>query len=348
MIRKMSLVLAVVMLAALFLVACQPAAPAATGKKVCLVTDAAGLGDKSFNDLAWSGVEKAQKDLGVVGKAIESKNENDYEPNLNACVAEKSDLIICVGGMMTTACEKSVKANPKIMYAGVDIYLFGLPNFRGVDAYAEQGTFLAGYLSAGMTKTNTVAEYVGIFIDPVKSFMEGYFWGVTEYNKVHGTNVKVLGYDPANPKNATVTGSWTEMDKGRQLGVSFMDEGADIILPVCGNVGAATAAVMQERGSGYIFGMDQDWTVTHPELSKQLLGSIIKKIDVHVYDAIKRVVENKWEAGMMYLTLGNGGIALAYNPAVPVPDALKAEIEALIPKIDSGAIVAWPTRPVVK
>jgi basic membrane protein A len=340
--KKLTLVLSVVIAAAFLLGACAPAAPKTTD--VCLVTDAAGLGDKSFNDLAWSAVQKAMTDFKLTGKAIESKNENDYEPNLNACAALKPKIIVCVGGMMGTACEKSFKANPTIMYAGVDIYLGG-PNFRFVDAYAEQGTFLAGYLSAGMTKTNTVAEYVGIFIDPVKSFMEGYYWGVTEYNKVHGTNVKILGYDPANPKNATQTGSWTDMDKGRQLGVSFMDEGADIILPVCGNVGAATAAVMQERKSGYIFGMDQDWTVTHPELSKQLLGSIIKKIDVFVYDSIKNVVDNKWVATPMFLTLENGGIALAYNPAVAVPDALKAEITALIPKIASGAIIPWPTRP---
>ena len=339
--KKLSIVLAVAMLAAMFLAACAPAKPA----DICLVTDAAGLGDKSFNDLAWSGVEKGMKDFKLVGKAIESKNENDYEPNLNACVAQKPKLIVCVGGMMQTACEKSLKANRGINYIGVDIYIFGEPNFRGVDAFAEQGTFLAGYLSAGMTKTGKVAEYVGIFIDPVKSFMEGYYWGVDYYNKAKGTTVKSLGYDPANPKAATQTGSWTDMDKGRQLGVSFMDEGADIILPVCGNVGAATAAVMQERKSGYIFGMDQDWVLTHPELSGQLLASILKKIDVPVYDAIKRVVENKWEGGMFLLTLANGGIGLAYNPKVEVPAALKAEVEALIPKISSGEIVPWPTRP---
>jgi basic membrane protein A len=213
-----------------------------------LVTDSGGIGDKSFNDLSWAGVEKGIADFGVDGKYIESKTDADYEPNLKACKDEGAKLIVCVGFMMADACKAAATANPDIYYAGIDMNGFDLPNFRGVTAKMEQSCFQAGYLAAGMTKTGAVATYTGVMGPAVQNFMEGFYWGAMEYNKVHGTSIKVLGYDPKTPDQATVTGSWIDADKGRQLGETFMDDGADIILPVCGSVGSATAAVMKERG----------------------------------------------------------------------------------------------------
>jgi basic membrane protein A len=129
-----------------------------------------------------------------------------------------------------------------------------------------------------------------------------------------------------------------DADKGRSLGQSMMDEGVDIILPVCGGVGAATAAVMQERGSGYIFGVDQDWTQTYPQYTDQILASVTKAVNVHVYDAVQRILEKKWKGEDFVLTLENGGTSLTYNPAVTVPDSLKAEIADIQAQIISGKI----------
>jgi basic membrane protein A len=357
--KKLTVLLSVVMAAAMLLVACAPAAtaapaapaapaattapaapaaPAAAKLKVCMVTDSGGIGDKSFNDLTWKGVQDGIKDFGVDGKYIQSKNVSDFDANLAACKDDGASLIICVGFMMADSCQKAATANPKIYYAGVDMGGFNLPNFRGVTAKEEQSCYLAGYLAAGMTKTGILGWYTGIMGPAVQIFGDGWYYGAQQYNKVHGTSVKVIGYDPLNPGKATVTGSWTDADKGRSLGASMMDEGADIILPVAGGVGAATAAVMKERGKGYIIGVDQDWTQTYPAYLPQILVSVLKSVDVHVYDAIKRITSNTWEGGDYVLTLANGGTALAYNSTIAVPDALKAEVADLAKKIISGEI----------
>lgn len=314
-------------------------APAAEPLKACLVTDAAGIGDRSFNDMVWKGLEQAKADFGIEANYIESKSADDYAPNLAACVDSDADLVVCVGFMMADACKAAVEANPEIKFIGIDINWLTYDNFLGVDAYMDQSCFQAGYLAAGMTETGTVATYTGIFGPVVQIFMDGFYMGVQEYNKVHGTSVKVLGYDPKAMDQASATGSWSDIDLGRQFGESFMDNGADIILPVAGFVGGGTAAAMRDRGYGYIFGVDQDWSLTVPEYKDLVLASALKNMDVPVYNAVKGLVEeSKWESGNYILQFSNGGTSLAWNPAVEVPADLKAEVDALADKILSGEI----------
>ena len=335
--KKLSIVLGLLMVASLLFAACAPKAPTAK-MKACLVTDSAGIGDKSFNDAVWGGLEKAKTDFGIEANYIESKSADDYGPNLQACVDSEPALIVCVGFMMADACQASIEANPDIKYIGIDIDWLAFDNFVGVGALMDQSCFQAGYLAAGMTKTDKVATYTGFFGPVVQIFMDGFYMGVQKYNEVHGTAVEVLGYDPKNMDLASATGSWSDVDKGRQLTESFMDNGADIVLPVAGNVGTGSAAVMQERGSGYIFGVDQDWTLTNAQYSPQILGSVLKKMEVPVYETVKLMTEGGWKAGNFILTLDNKGTEMVYNSAVEVPADLKAEVDALSAKIISGEI----------
>lgn len=337
--KKLFVVFSVLLVVALALSACAKTPAASEKVKVCMVTDSGGLGDKSFNDLTWSGVERGVTDFGVEGSYLTSTQPTDFAPNLTACKDSGAQLIICVGFMMTDDCKAAAEANPDIDYAGVDMGGFGLDNFRGVTALMEQSSYLAGYLSAGMTETGKLGWYVGIMGPAVQIFGDGWYYGMEKYNEVHSAKVESVGYDALKPGEATQTGSWIDADKGRSLGSSMMDEGVDIILPVNGGVGAATAAVMQERGSGYIIGVDQDWTQTYPDYSAQILASVTKKVDVHIYDAIKRVTSDTWEGGDFVLTLENGGTDLVYNSAITVPDDLKAEVADLKAKIISGDIV---------
>ena len=359
--KKYSIVLGLLLVASMVFAACSPmvspnaaiqtAAPvqkpmatkapevaAAPKLKACLVTDSAGIGDKSFNDAVWGGLEKAKADFGIEANYIESKSADDYGPNLQACVDSEADLIVCVGFMMADACAAAIEANPAIKFVGIDIDWLAFDNFVGVGALMDQSCFQAGYLAAGMTKTGKVATYTGFFGPVVQIFMDGYYMGVQKYNEVHSTKVEVLGYDPKNMDLASATGSWSDVDKGRQLTESFMDNGADIVLPVAGNVGTGSAAVMQERGSGYIFGVDQDWTITNAQYSPQILGSVLKKMEVPVYETIKLMTEGGWKAGNFILTLENKGTELVSNAAIAIPAELKAEVDALAAKIISGEI----------
>jgi len=358
--KKLLYVLSMLVIASMLLVACAPAVEEAAVEeapaeeevveeveekepfKACLVTDSAGIGDRSFNDAVWMGLESAEKDFGTEITYIESKSADDYTPNLQACIDAESDVVICVGFMMGDACIAAVEANPDIYFIGVDIYGLGKDNFIGIDAYMEQSSFLAGYLGAGMSETGKMGTWTGFVGPVVLSFMDGFYMGAMEYNKVHGTTVEVLGYDPKDMENAANIGSWDDTDKGRAISETQMDNGADIIYGVCGNVSTAAAAAMQERGYGYIFGMDQDWTITNPQYSDQILGSALKNMHVAVHEIMMLLEEEGTFAGGedYILTLANDGTSLAYNADIDVPADLKAEVDALAVKIASGELIA--------
>jgi basic membrane protein A and related proteins len=112
-------------------------------------------------------------------------------------------------------------------------------------------------------------------------------------------------------------------------------------------VGLGTLAVMQERGTGLLIGVDNDWSVANPDKADFILGSALKKIDVFVYDSVKQVIDGTFKGGeVYYLTLENQGVGLQLGTAwaSQVPADLWAEVEALIPGIVDGSIATVPAR----
>ena len=326
--------------------AAAPAEEAAPIAKICQVTDTGGIDDKSFNALAWSGMENAATDFGVEIKYLESQQASDYEVNINAFIEEGCDLIISVGYMLADATKAAAEANPDQKFAIIDNDSMGLANVRGNSTKIDQGTFLAGYLAAGMTETGEVGTYVGQLFPATQAFMDGYAMGVKYYNELKGTTVDVLGWDMDEQKGLE-TGNFESLDDGRAFGETLMDEGADIIMPVAGPVGLGTLAAMSERNSGLLIGVDWDWAVANPDKADYIVASANKKIDVFVYDTIQKVLDGTFAGGEdMILNLENGGTGLTYGSVwePQIPEELKAEIEALKPMIISGEIATMPTR----
>ena len=348
--KKLSYLLAALLVASMLLVACKPAAPveekAAPAGLFCEVTDTGGIDDKSFNALGWKGLEDAKKDFGVEIKYLESQQASDYEVNINAFLEEGCDMIIPVGFLIADATSAAADANPDQKFAIIDVDYLTQPNIRCNAARIDQATFLAGYLAAGMTKTGKVGTYVGIRFPATQAFMDGYALGVKYYNEVHGTSVEVLGWD-METQQGLEAGNFESLDDGRAFGETLLDEGADIIMPVAGPVGLGTLAVMQERGTGLLIGVDTDWSYANPDKADYILASALKKIDTFIYDSVKQVLDGTFKGGEAYiLTLENGGVGLGYGSAWAdkVSADLKAEIDALIPKIISGEIATLPTR----
>ncbi|NMC47096.1 MAG: BMP family ABC transporter substrate-binding protein [Chloroflexi bacterium] len=362
--KKLSFLFSILIIASVVLASCTQAAPteeamveepaaeepaaeeAAPAMTFCQVTDTGGIDDKSFNATAWAGMEQAAADFGVTVKYLESQQQSDYEVNLNSFIEEGCDLIISVGFLLADATAAAATANPDVNFAIIDNGNMDLPNVRGNYSDIQEATFLAGYLAAGMTETGKVGTYVGILFPSTQAFMDGYAMGVAYYNEVHGTTVEVLGWDMETQQGLEV-GNFESLDDGRALGETLLDEGADIIMPVAGPVGAGTLAVMQERGSGLLIGVDDDWSVKYPDQADFILASTMKKINVFVYDSIEKVINGEFAGGEDYaLTLDNGGVGLVYGTgwADKVPADLVAEIEALIPQIIAGDIAVMPTR----
>ncbi|MBW6473616.1 MAG: BMP family ABC transporter substrate-binding protein [Anaerolineaceae bacterium] len=348
--KKVSILVAILIMASLLLAACQPAAapsePETPKLKMCQVTDVGGIDDKSFNATAWLGMQNAEKGLGVQVQYLESQQQSDYEVNLSTFVEQDCDLIVAVGFLLADATSAAADTNPDQKYAIIDVDWLGQPNVLGNATKIDQATFLAGYLAAGMTKTGKVGTYVGILFPATQAFMDGYAMGVAKYNEVHGTNVEVLGWNMDTQQGLEV-GNFESLDDGRALGEQLLDEGVDIIMPVAGPVGLGTLAVLQERGTGLLIGVDNDWSVANPDKADFVLASALKKIDVFVYESIEEVLNGTFKGGTPYiLTLENGGTGLSYGSAweSQVPADLKGEIDALIPQIISGAIATVPTR----
>ena len=308
--------------------------------KACEVTDVGGIDDKSFNATAWKGVEDAVAGLGIEGTYLESQQQTDYEVNINAFLEEGCDLIVSVGFLLGDATAAAADANPDQNFAIVDVNYLDAPNIYGSGFAINEATFLLGYLSAGMTQTGVVATFGGINIPPVTIFMDGYVLGVEKYNEVHGTDVQVLGWDVA-AQDGLFVGNFESTDDGRTMGESLMDEGADVIMPVAGPVGGGTLAVIEERGSGWIVGVDNDWSVSYANQAEYVLGSALKNMDKYVYETIEKAMNGEFVAGNYLGTLENGGVGLGYG-GVDVPAELQAEIEALVPQIISGEIATLP------
>jgi basic membrane protein A and related proteins len=348
--KKLLVVVSVLVLAAMVLSSCAPKVAAPGGKtyKFCEVTDVGGIDDRSFNALGWAGMQAiGDKYSNVEVKYLESQQQSDYEVNINAFIAEKCDLIVAVGFLLGDATIAAAKANPDMNFAIIDVNTDPtVTNLRGNYSNIAEATFLAGYLSAGMSTTGKVGTYVGILFPATQAFMDGYAMGVAKYNEVHGTAVEVLGWDMA-AQEGLATGNFESTDDGRKMAETLMDEGADIIMPVAGPVGIGSLAVMAERGSGLLIGVDSDWSVSQADQKDFVLASALKKIDVFVMNSCEAVMNGTFKGGEDYaLTLENGGVALGYGSAweSKVPAALKAEIEALIPQIIAGTVVVTPTR----
>lgn len=311
------------------------------GYKVCQVTDTGGIDDKSFNQTAWAGLEKAADDFGVEIQFLESQQQTDYERNINAFIDAKCDLIITVGFLLGDATKAAAEVNPDQKFSIVDVtYDPSIDNVLGLGYATHEAAFMAGYMAAGMTKTGTVGTFGGIPIPPVTIFMDGFYLGVQYYNEVKNTTVNVLGWDPATQEGLFV-GNFESTDDGRRTAEALMDEGADIILPVAGPVGLGSAAAVQERGNAFVIGVDSDQAIAAPEYANVTLTSIMKRMDSSVYDVTQQVIDGTFKGGTYVGTLENKGVSLGIiNEAVP--QELIDEVNALVDPIINGEIQTAP------
>jgi basic membrane protein A len=315
---------------------------AAPKYKVCQITDTGGIDDKSFNATAWKGVTDAVAQLGIEGKYLESKEVADYEKNLNAFIEEKCDMIITVGFLIGDATKAAAEANPKIKFSIVDYaYDPAIPNVVGQVFNTDQAAYLAGYAAAALTKTGKVGTFGGLPIPTVTIFMKGFAEGVAKYNEVKGTKVEVLGWDLTDDKKGLFSNSFDDQQKGKELAVSLMDEGADIIMPVAGPVGLGAAAAILERGNAYVIGVDSDWFLTSPEYAKITLTSVQKLMDATTFAVIKSALDGTYKGGVSVGTLENNGVALSpfHDLQSLVTPELQKELDQIKADIISGKIV---------
>ena len=268
----------------------------ATGKKILVgvVFDSGGLGDKSFNDSAWAGIQRSVKEFAITEKHIESKNEKDFETNLTAMADAGCDLVFAIGITQQKALETVAPKYPNVKFAIVDANVTA-PNVRSLLFTEQEGSFLAGYLAALTTKTKKVGFVGGMEIPLIKKFQAGYEAGV----KTADPSVEVLP--------AKYTGNWDSQDKGKVAANILYSSGADIVYHAAGRAGLGVIAAAKEQGK-FAIGVDSD----QDEVAKgSVLTSMIKRVDEAVYQTIKDTSTGKFTAGNKLYDLKIGGVGLS-------------------------------------
>lgn len=293
--------------------------------KAIMVTDTGGLGDKSFNDGTWAGVQRAAKELGIEAKVIMSQEQSDYIPNLTKAAEEVSKekdggIVFAVGFMMTDALEKVAKQYPSVYFAGIDIaFDKELPNVINFLFKEQESAFLVGYVAAAMTRTGKVGFIGGIPIPPVERFRYGYEAGIKAYQDLHGKKITVIkGY----------TNEFSDPKKGKDLANSQFSQGADIIFAAAGACGNGVIEAAKERseklaGKGldnikkyalsgkalyYAIGVDVDQDYMAPGI---VLTSAMKGIDTAGYYGVTWAFKGQFKGGLKTLGLKENGVRMS-------------------------------------
>jgi basic membrane protein A len=338
--------------ASVILAACAPAPEGGDGGEatescVRMVTNSGGLEDRSFNQSSWEGLQQAEEEFGVEAEALVSTGETDLAPNVEQAVGSGCELVVTVGFELADATLDQAAANPEIDFAIVDETVEA-ENVKPVVFDTAQAAYLAGYLAAGVSKTGVVATFGGGNQPPVTLFMDGFVDGVAKYNEVHGTAVRVLGWDKAKQDGA-FTGDFEDINKGKALTEGFIDQGADVILPVAGQVGEGTASAAIERGGVSVIWVDSDgYETLSAEFRPVILTSVLKRTQDAMVQIVEEVLDDSFTNEPYVGTLENGGVEIApYHDLEPLVSAeLDAEIDGLRDGIIAGdIIVESPSAP---
>ncbi|MEV7973217.1 BMP family ABC transporter substrate-binding protein [Cellulomonas sp. NPDC089187] len=309
--------------------------------KACMVSDQGGFEDKSFNQSGAEGLDRAGDELGVQVVKVESSAETDFGPNVDQLVAQDCNMIIGVGFLLADTLTEAAAQNPDIEFALVDAeFSEESENARPLLFNTQEAAFLAGYVAAGTSTSGTVATFGGAEIPSVTIFMDGFADGVTKYNEDNGADVQVLGWD-REAQTGSFTGDFDDQTKGQNLAKGFIDQGADVIMPVAGPVGLGAAAAAKEAGGVSIVGVDADWYETSPDFSDLILTSVMKDIGQAVFDTVSEAADGNFSAEPYVGTLENEGIGLApfHDFDSVVTDEVKSAVEDLQEQIIAGDLV---------
>jgi basic membrane protein A and related proteins len=297
--------------------------------RVALVTDVGQLNDRGFNQLAYQGLKRAEKELGIQIRVVESASAADYVPNYASLVRQQYDLIIGVGFAQGDAIDTAATQYPKAKFAIVDVDQSGLKhkpkNVVGLLFKEEEVGYLTGYLAALVEERSQggsgVISSVGGFKEPpVDRFIAGYQAGAKEANP---------GIQTLNAYSS----DWDDQAKCKEIALSQIARGAQVVFQVAGGCGLGALAAAKQRKVWGV-GVDADQSFLGPHI----LTSALKRVDAAVVQTIKTVVDGRWQGGRN-LTFGleQDGVGLG-EISPKVPQAELDMLENVKERIRSGEI----------
>jgi len=305
--------------------------------KVGMAYDIGGRGDQSFNDAAAAGLDKAKADLGIKAQEAEaSQGEADAakEARLNALASAGYNPIIAVGFAYSAAVAKVAKALPKTQFAIIDDAAAVGPNIANLTFAEEQGSFLVGAAAGLKTKTGNVGFIGGVDVPLIHKFEAGFKAGAAAAKPGIKVQIKYLTQPPD-------FSGFGDPAKGKTAAAGMFDNGADIVYAAAGGSGGGVFEAAK-AANGLAIGVDSDqYKTADPSVQSVIMTSMLKKVDVAVFDFISSVNDGKFAAGQKIYDLKAGGVGYATSGGKI--DDIAAKLEAYKAKIISGAITV-PTK----
>jgi len=297
--------------------------------------DTGGRGDGTFNDSAGVGADRAASELGVEVKELEATVDEDRKANLELLAGDGANVIVGVGFMFTDPMAEVAAANPDVTFGIVDSVV-DAPNVKSLVFAEEQGSFLVGAAAALKCGCDKIGFIGGQEIDLIKKFEAGYIAGAKQINPDIVVESKYLG--PAGDNSA-----WGNVAGAKEIAAGWYADGVEVIYTAAGGSGAGTIEAAIEAGK-WAIGVDSDQYLTagSEDAKKVILTSMLKRVDVAVFETIKAVVDGDTAGGIKVFDLSVDGVG--YATSGDYLTEFVDQLEALKADIISGKIVV-PTAP---
>jgi basic membrane protein A len=313
--------------------------PAATaeGKKVKIgmVTDIGGLDDRSFNQSAYEGLKRAESELGAEIRAVTSKSNADYVPNLSTLARQKYDLVIAVGFLMGEATEKVANSFPTTNFAIIDypqsIMKSKPKNVSGLLFKEAEAGYLVGYMAGLYVKDKggdqVISAVGGQQVPAVDAYIAGYQKGATDAN----ADVKVLyGYSQ----------DFVDQAKCKELALNQIAEGSQVVFQVAGGCGLGALDAAKEKNMQGI-GVDADQSY----LGDHIMTSALKKVDEAAFTAAQEVQDGSFQAGTdKVFDVKSGGVG--YGKTNAEGAKYTEQVDKVLGQMKGGEISDIPTKPI--
>jgi len=294
--------------------------------RVGIVFDIGGKDDKSFNAAAWDGVKRAKDELGIFLRDVEPGDPTSIEPSMRAFAERGYDLIVGVGFAQAPIMDDVARDYPNLKFAIID-GVIDLPNVASLNFKEHEGSFLVGMIAARTSKTGKIGFVGGMDIPLIHKFHTGYVEGARYANPKIEVFENYVGVTDA---------AWNNPGKGKELAKAQLERGADVIFQAAGNSGLGVFDAAEETHTLAI-GVDSNQNWVKPGY---ILTSMIKRVDVSVFNSVKDMVEGRFKGGIHEFGMETDGVGYAldeYNRNL-IPQSVLDEVERAKQDIIAGRI----------
>lgn len=292
-----------------------------------IVFDMGSKFDKSFNEAAWNGAERFKAETGIPYREFEVANPAMREQAIRNMARRGAQIVVAMGFAQAAAVEAVAREFPDTRFTLVDMVV-DLPNVQSLIFKEHEGSFLVGMAAAMASKTGRIGFVGGMDIPLIRKFALGYVEGARYVNPDIEIYQNMTGATPA---------AWSDPTRGGELARSQFDRGADVVYAAAGGTGIGVYQAARDAGKLAI-GVDSNQNYLHPGT---MLTSMVKRVDVAVYEAFGSARDGSWKGGVQILGLAEDGVGWAldeYNRSL-VSAEMEAAIERARQDIIAGRIV---------